>query len=87
MGPLETILRIASDCKLVLNLEVQKLPILAQNDLNVSRFGLSQQGSKSSMGRERFELSTTAVSERYPNQLDDRPLNTHKIPSLLYLLI
>ncbi|SPC34830.1 protein of unknown function [Candidatus Nitrosocaldus cavascurensis] len=25
------------------------------------------------VGRERFELSTSAVSERHPNQLDDRP--------------
>lgn len=25
------------------------------------------------MGRERFELSITAVSRRYPNQLDYRP--------------
>lgn len=25
------------------------------------------------VGRERFELSTTAVSRQYPNQLDHRP--------------
>ena len=28
------------------------------------------------MGRERFELSTTAVSRQYPNQLDHRPVST-----------
>lgn len=27
------------------------------------------------MGRERFELTITAVSRRYPNQLDYRPNN------------
>ena len=27
------------------------------------------------MGRERFELSTTAVSRQYPNQLDHRPMS------------
>lgn len=38
------------------------------------------------VGRERFELSTSAVSERHPNQLDDRPMYKHKIQPLLYLL-
>ena len=27
------------------------------------------------MGRERFELSTTAMSRQYPNQLDHRPIS------------
>ena len=35
------------------------------------------------MGRERFELSTTAVSRRYPNQLDHRPTSANITCGLL----
>lgn len=36
------------------------------------------------MGRERFELTITAVSRRYPNQLDYRPIEVQdKMVALL----
>ena len=35
------------------------------------------------MGRERFELSTTAVSRQYPNQLDHRPVSFKNYCGLL----